>query len=312
MKAISTSLICLFVLIGALPAGAEFSNQIGEANAPPAIDIGPFAPDQLGDRDCTCIDLVFVLDSTGSMGAAINNIKLGLASILALADAESCQDLQAGVVAFWDWVDVLQPLTTNMTDVTNALNSVTAAGGAGWPESSDEAMMELATATNCLNLGDFNPGAWRADCCKVSVLVTDATPGGCDDTYVTGIDNANAHQAALDLMGIDVKVGSLYAITDGVPDPITQVIMQDYSVTTGGVYGQIPADGSGTAAAIEQIILECAGSQSDTELCCLDGNCFTVLQGQCDPLGGEVVVNCNDCDSVGNEETSWSTVKSLF
>ena len=235
-----------------------------------------------------------------------------IANILTLADTESCSDLQAGVVAFWDWVDVLQALTFNQTDVTNALNSIFAGGGANWPEASDEAMRELATASACLNLGDFSPADWRADCCKVAILVTDATPGGCDDNYVTGVDNVAAHQAALNLAGIDVKVGSLYALTEGFADPITQAIMQDYAVTTGGVYGEIPADGSGTAAAIEQIILECTGSSSETELCCLDGICFTVLEGQCEPLGGEIVPDCDDCAHVPTEEMSWSTVKTLF
>jgi hypothetical protein len=273
----------------------------------------PFQPYDGTDRDCDCIDLVFVIDDTGSMGGAINNVKAGLASILGLADSQSCGDLQGGVLSFADNVEVDQALTFTIGDVSNALNALSAFGGADWPEASDEAMHEIGTASNCLALGDFLPGAWRTECCKVAILVTDATPGGCDDVFTVGTDDVSAANAATALAGLGVQVGSIYVLSDGVADPTTQAIMLNYATTTSGVYGEVPFDGAGTADAIEQVILNCVDGSTETELCCFsDGNCTTVLEGQCQPLGGEVVANCDECEATAAEESNWSTLKSLY
>ncbi len=318
IRDISTILVTLLLTLtlgagSALAFEAIHSNEAGEALATPGVALSPIIPFTDGLRDsCDCIDLMFVLDSTGSMGGAINNVKAGLASILALADTWACGDLQAGVAIFYDDVHVLQSLTMNLGDVTAALNSVSASGGNGWPEASDEALRELGTASACLTTGDFDPAAWRPNCCKIAILVTDATPGGCDDTFITGTDDVNAHQRALDLAGLGVQVGAIYVLSEVVPDPVTAAIMQDYATTTGGVYTTVPHDGSGTAASIEQMILDCAGGPADTELCCVDENCITVLQGQCDAMGGTLVTDCNDCGSVATESSSFSTIKTLY
>jgi hypothetical protein len=89
--------------------------------------------------------------------------------------------------------------------------------------------------------------------------------------------------------------------------------MLNYATTTNGVYGEVPADGTGTADAIEQVILNCQDASTETELCCFsDGSCTTVLAGQCEPLGGQVVATCDDCESTATEQSNWSTVKARF
>lgn len=289
------------------------SNAAGEAlfDALPAT--APAVPFSAGERDsCDCIDLMFVLDSTGSMSGAIANVQTGLANILALADAWACGDLTAGVEIFFDDVRVLQALTPNMGDVAAALSSVSASGGADWPEASDEALRELATASACLSSGDFLPGDWRPGCCHIAVLVTDATPGGCDDTFQAGVDDVNAHQRALDLAALDVQIGAIYVLSEGAVDPTTEAIMLDYASTTGGSYATVPQDASGTADSIGEMVLNCAGGPADTELCCVDEICVTVLQGECDALGGTIVTDCADCGSVATESSSWSTIKTLY
>jgi len=312
MKHKTLTLIGLALFALPLFALAVGSNELpsGYVNEP----LPPFVPFSGGDRDsCECIDLVFVIDDTGSMGGAINNVKAGLANILSLADTQSCSDLQGGVVSFADRVEVDQALTFNLTDVTNALNALFAGGGEGWPEASDEAMHEIGTASSCLAVGDFLTSAWRDDCCKVAILVTDAPPGGCDDIYTPGTDDVSAANAASALASLGVQVGSLYVLSEGAADPTTQAIMLNYATTTNGVYGEVPADGTGTAAAIEQVILNCVDGSTETELCCLpDGSCTTVLEGQCDALGGTVVTSCDDCDAVPTEDSNWSTLKSRY
>ena len=260
---------------------------------------------------CGCLDLMLVIDDTGSMGGAIANVQAGMLDIIALAE-ETCDEVRIGLVTFKDEVEVDVPLTSNTADVVNAVNALTAIGGDFEPEASDEALGELFTSSTCLASGDFDPASWREGCCKVAILVTDANPGGCDDAYVDGEDNVNAHNRALEALGLDVHIGALFVPTFGDPNGTITPVMIDYAVTTDGVFGQTAQDGSGTADAIQQVILNCVGT-SATELCCLpDGSCVRVLEGECLDLNGTVVDDCEDCFTTPVEESTWGHIKSIF
>jgi uncharacterized protein YegL len=260
---------------------------------------------------CDCLDLALVIDDTGSMFGAIANVSAGIVDIVNLALAE-CGDVRAGVITHKDDVQVDQPFTANMALVIAAVNAIPAGtgGGAGEPEASDEALREAFTATVCALTGDFIPD-WRSGCCKVAILVTDANPGGCDDLYQDGVDNVNAHQRALDALGLGINIGALFVPTFGDPGGTITPVMIDYAATTGGVFGQSNPDGSGTADAIEQVILNCSTGGA-TEFCCLpDGTCVEVLEGQCAGLGGFVVVDCVECPSP-TIESSWGQIKARY
>jgi hypothetical protein len=261
--------------------------------------------------DCNCLDLALVIDDTGSMLGAINNVAAGIVDIVNLAVAE-CGDVRAGVITHKDDVQVDLPFTNNMASVIAAVNAIPAGtgGGAGEPEASDEALREAFTATICALSGNFTPD-WRDGCCKVAILVTDANPGGCDDLYQNGVDNVNAHQRALDALGLGIQIGALFVPTFGDPGGTITPVMIDYAATTGGVFGQSNPDGSGTADAIEQVILNCSTGGA-TEFCCLpDGTCVEVLEGQCAGIGGFVVDTCDDCPTPTLQK-SWGEIKSLY
>src|SRR5919108_3681359 len=66
---------------------------------------------------CGCTDVVLVVDKTGSMGPAINNVKAGLDNIVGAALTASGGDLRMGLVSFKDGVEVDEPLTANVADV---------------------------------------------------------------------------------------------------------------------------------------------------------------------------------------------------
>jgi uncharacterized protein YegL len=262
-----------------------------------------------GDGTCDCIDLVLVVDDTGSMFGAIANVQTGLLDILNTAQS-TCNDVQCGVITFADNVEVDQALTGVTADCTTAVNALVASGGTNLPEASDEGLREAFTATVCALTGDFDPADWRDGCCKVAILVTDAEPGGCDDTFTLGVDDANAHQRALDAAALGIQIGALFVPTGGDPSGTITPIMIDYAATTDGVFGQTNADGTGTSNAIEQIILNCIGA-GETELCCFpDGSCTTVLVGQCEPGGGTLVATCDECSPVPTQETTWGRIKS--
>lgn len=263
-----------------------------------------------GDGECPCIDLVLVIDDTGSMGGAIDNVKAGIVDIINLAET-TCGDVQAGLVTFKDDVEVDVAMTFTTADVITAVNALAATGGGGEPEASDEALREVVDATVCTLTGDFDPADFRDDCCKVAILVTDARPAGCDDTYTSGVDGVAAHDRALEAAALGVQIGALFVPTFGDPGDIVS-IMTDYAATTGGVYGETAADGSGTADAIEQAILNCIG-EARTELCCLpSGDCLEVLEGQCAGLDGTVVEDCEACGSTPTETSTWGRIKNRF
>ncbi|MFH1276813.1 MAG: vWA domain-containing protein [Candidatus Eisenbacteria bacterium] len=275
--------------------------------------VSEYQPPTLIDSDCNCIDLVLVIDDTGSMFGAIANVAAGIEDIIDLADS-TCGSVQAALVTFSDTVEVDEDLTFNVAAVKTAVGNLIATGGVGIPEASDEALREVLTepGTICTKIGDFTTGAFRDTCCRVVVLVTDAQPGGCDDFYDAGVDMPNAHDRALEAAAAGIQIGALFVPTFGDPGDIV-TIMTDYAGTSGGVYGQTAADGNGTAAAIEQLILDCIG-QAQTELCCIPDahQCVEVLAGQCDALGGYVVSDCSECEFTGTESSSWGTVKKLF
>lgn len=266
--------------------------------------------------DCSCIDIVFVIDDTGSMGGAINNVKAGILDILALADT-TCGDVQCGVISFKDDVDVDQDFTFNQADCVNAINGLFASGGAGGPEASDEGICEAVSdpGTACPSgVGpDFNDSGWRADCCKRLIMATDNLPAQCNDFYETA-DSLRAIACAQAADAKGVAIGALYVGGD-FPDATIQRIMQNYAAITGGLYGVTPATGTGTAAAMEAVILSCKDTPPEFELCCFSpGDCFLVDLGTCVPAGGTVVADCEvDCPGpTATESRTWGSVKSIY
>ncbi|MGW3966694.1 vWA domain-containing protein [Amycolatopsis sp. NPDC005003] len=206
---------------------------------------------------CGPLDVTFVVDDTGSMGPALTNIKSELGNIATAVQANSGNDYQLGLVTFKDDVTVrtdLAPL--NLAAVSPQITALTAAGGAGEPEASDEAVNTAVNnlpATGRPQTGDFS-GTWRSHATKMVILVTDAHPGGFDDTF-TAADQANAHQRAVEAATKGIKVSAVYVQTTALPG--ISPIMQDYATTTGGTYTATPASGAGAGAAILDALKNC-------------------------------------------------------
>ncbi|WP_245887064.1 vWA domain-containing protein [Umezawaea tangerina] len=210
---------------------------------------------------CGPLDVAFVLDDTGSMGGTIANLKTGINSIVNDVVTASGGDYQLGLVTFKDTVTVVDDLAPgNAAAITSHVtNTLAAGGGGGEPEASDEA---VNTAVNRLpalgrpQVGDFT-GVWRSTATKFVVLVTDARPGGFDDNYVVGADDVNAAARATDALGAGIKISAVYVPTSSAYSSTIVPVMQNYATTTGGVYTQAAADGSGTATAIQRFLSDC-------------------------------------------------------
>ena len=101
-----------------------------------------------------------------------------------LADADG--NARLGLVTFKDTVTVDSPLTSNQGPVLTAISGLTASGGNNAPEASDEAKNTVVNNLSARTgqTGDFNV-AWNGDT-KIGILITDAPPGGFDDTLDAG------------------------------------------------------------------------------------------------------------------------------
>ena len=225
-----------------------------------------------GWGDCGPIDLVIVLDDTGSMGDAITNIKTELPEIIEDAQIASAGDLRMGYITFKDNVTVRNALTDNLAAVQASIDATSAGGGAGTPEASDEAkntaVNNLAGGTrddsaghSGTQIGDFTE-AYRDDALKIVVLITDAPPGGFNDVWDTE-DTEAMHTHALTAKDKDILISDIYVPTGGVNAAVA-ALLRDDAETSGGIYTEAESSGAGVGDAIKDIIASC-GARLDAE-----------------------------------------------
>jgi Mg-chelatase subunit ChlD len=119
------------------------------------------------------LDLVFVMDCTGSMGQYIDAAKKNIESIVTRIIQSESADVRFGLVAYRDhppqestYVTQVFDFVTNTTAMTANLNTLSAQGGGDGPE----AVTAGLQAAKVL--------AYREDAAKVVVLIADAPPHG--------------------------------------------------------------------------------------------------------------------------------------
>ena len=230
------------------------------------------------DSACGPIDLAFVIDTTGSMGGALDNVDAELAGLLSAVDTASGGDYRLGLVTFKDNVSVNSNLASgNRAQIQSQILSLFPDGGNNTPEASDQAVKQVVSGFN------FRPSAL-----KIVVLVTDAPPGGFDDQFTPGVDDAAARLVAQQAAAKNIKISAIYVPTDGL-DSTTSSIMQSYARLSSGFYTQTASDGTGTADGIQQVIANCGGNLVFTQP--VDGQEFnefpTLVKGKATPNSGE-------------------------
>lgn len=116
------------------------------------------------------LDVLFLIDTTGSMGDEIRRIKESLLSVtqkLRALDREF--DLRYAAVLYRDlgdaYVTMAHPFTSDIRAFDEALASVEANGGGDTPESLNQGLAEAVGRAD-----------WRPDAAKVMFLVADAPP----------------------------------------------------------------------------------------------------------------------------------------
>jgi hypothetical protein len=135
----------------------------------PAIQVGPWP-----------VDLVFCIDSTGSMLDEIDNVKAKATAIVLLA-ASLLPDLRMAVVDYRDYPEspygdpgdytfkVRTPFTSNPSKVIDAIQSISVGGGGDWDEAVYSALAETIDGKA---LSGWRPGPTF----RVILLMGDAPP----------------------------------------------------------------------------------------------------------------------------------------
>ncbi|MBN1774090.1 MAG: hypothetical protein JXB32_22715 [Deltaproteobacteria bacterium] len=131
-------------------------------------------------------DIFFLVDTTGSMAMAINNVKTSLASFIVPSVQAAIADVVMGVGDFrdfpvepygspGDWpFQLRQAMTVDIGAVQAALNGLRVGGGNDEPESQLEGLYESAAGA-CAGGGGFGQACFRDASHPIVVVVTDAT-----------------------------------------------------------------------------------------------------------------------------------------
>ncbi len=177
-------------------------------------------------------DVVFLTDTTGSMGSVLANVKTNATSIMNTVRAAQA-DSQFGAASYKDLAcegdvpySVDQPLSASISAVQTGINTWTAVGGCDLPEGQLFALQEIAAPTTRTDGGTSFNVNWRAGSNRILVWTGDY-PGHdpvCTGVIPTGFGvSANITEstatAALISTGVRVIAVSVNSGTTAFPSP---------------------------------------------------------------------------------------------
>lgn len=174
-----------------------------------------------------CLDLIFVIDLTGSMGDDIAQVKRTALDILNTIKG-SFANFRVGFVGYKDWSDGADifkdmPFTNSFDDITALINGLTTGGGGDEPEAVLEALLRALRMP------------WRNGCNKQIILMGDAPP---HDPILKGPD---AGKTASDVVQLakDVDPAVINSIviskTPGSISEDARKSFEDLAKRTGGI-----------------------------------------------------------------------------
>ncbi|HEY0142240.1 MAG TPA: VWA domain-containing protein [Thermoanaerobaculia bacterium] len=225
------------------------------------------------------MDVVFVVDNTGSMGNVIAEVQAQVNSIADTVAVSSGGDYQFGLVtAPANNVNVLLDLApNNHAALTAAVTKMTTEGSCGEPAEWDEA---LNTVLNNLQkdrsiasgagaqIGNFN-GRFRPNATKIIIVITDARPGGvtgCDfgpgDRALTlaMADNAASRNILIPTVFVPTESAVAFGFTDTVRN-----VLSDVAGTTDSLFMATKPDASDLASIIREVIISCGSGRLRVE-----------------------------------------------
>jgi VWA domain-containing protein len=237
---------------------------------------------------CGPMDVVFVVDNSGSMTNVISEIQKQVGKIADSVQTASGGDYQFGLVNMpANDVNILLDFSANNRQLLDAaVQKMTTVGSSGagiaYDEALDTILNHLAPRKGSIGqqTGQFS-GLFRASAAKIIMVITDTGPQGFDDTL--GTHDQHAHAMALLAAKLDVHITAIFIPTGGGNDPaIDEPIMQDLAKTSGGLFRQTAADASDLSTVITDIVKACGGAAGGTGISNLiiDPDEIFLLNGQ--------------------------------
>ncbi|MFW5968193.1 MAG: vWA domain-containing protein, partial [Persicimonas sp.] len=169
------------------------------------------------------LDLMFVVDTTGSMGDEIRYLQAELGDTIERVEGEVEEDLSLRLsVNFYrdqddDYIVRSYPFTDDVDQALGQLAEQSAAGGGDYPEAVDQALDDAIFEHE-----------WRDEAtARLLFLVLDAPPHDNQDSLQT-LDNAIEKAAEKGVRVVPVSAS-------GVDKP-TEFLMRAFSIATGGTY----------------------------------------------------------------------------
>lgn len=207
-------------------------------------------------------DVLFLVDTTASMGDEINQIRAGLRDRIAPGIADAIPDSALGVAFFEDFSEGMcgetsdvpfalsAPITQDLNRVQAAVDALRLGNGLDRPESQVEALYQVATGEG---LGRYVPPSFgcpgggigypcfRPDALPIVLLFTDAPfhngPGGSNPYTCNPLPPPHTYaQAVSALNRLGIRVIGMYSADDGVGRSDVVAIARD----TGAMDGDRP------------------------------------------------------------------------
>jgi Mg-chelatase subunit ChlD len=173
------------------------------------------------------LDLVFLVDATGSMGDEIAKLKTSMRAVAAqIAQLPTAPDVCYGLVTYRDRGDAYLTrsidLTHDLGSFQSALAQAQAAGGGDTPEALNEALYETVHGLS-----------WRRDAVRLVVLVADAPPH-LDRCATPTTQQATCPSYDRDMQAALAKGIKLFAVGASGLDPSGEFIFRQMAQYTAG------------------------------------------------------------------------------
>lgn len=184
------------------------------------------------------LDLIYVMDTTGSMGGFINNVRTQLSTFITTLETNKI-DWSIGVVDYRDEnplsdpaarAAILTPLSSNQAAVQATLNALSAGGGGDLAESGLEAVTLALTSA-------WRYAAGTADYERHMIMVTDVPGPNVNHDNVAG-GFAGDGRSAMDTVTVANAVAAA-GVALHVAGDVNAVQNQTLANTTGGQLGSI-------------------------------------------------------------------------
>ena len=198
----------------------------GKANeypiTPDDLAAGGMTVSDVNGEKSTDLDLMFVVDTTGSMGDELEYLKKELDNVISTVSEENeALDIALSLNFYRDEGDVYvvksNPFASDIESALKMLDGEYSDGGGDFPEAVDQALNDALSGHD-----------WRDGSVKLLFLVLDAPPHGESEEVVTSIGASIAEAAKMGVRIIPIASSGI--------DTETEFLLRIMSLASGGTY----------------------------------------------------------------------------